>query len=97
MPELISPVLAEVRLHHPSISVSEIERAYEVAKQAHEGQQRKSGERYITHPVAVAGILANLGLDKATVIAALLHDTVEDTSYNLTQLRRDFEIGRAHV
>ena len=90
MPELISPVLAEVRLHHPSISVSEIERAYEVAKQAHEGQQRKSGERYITHPVAVAGILANLGLDKATVIAALLHDTVEDTSYNLTQLRRDF-------
>ena len=90
MPELIAPVLAEVRLHHPSVNLAEIERAYEVAKHAHEGQERKSGERYITHPVAVAGILANLGLDQATVIAALLHDTVEDTSYNLNQLRQDF-------
>ncbi len=90
MPELIGPVLAEVRLHHPTVKVEEIERAYEVAKKAHEGQQRKSGERYITHPVAVAGILANLGLDKATIIAALLHDTVEDTSYNLKHLRNEF-------
>ena len=90
MPELIGPVLAEVRLHHPTVKVEEIECAYEVAKKAHEGQQRKSGERYITHPVAVAGILANLGLDKATIIAALLHDTVEDTSYNLKHLRNEF-------
>ena len=90
MPELIGPVLAEVRLHHPSVNLDDIERAYQVATNAHQGQLRKSGESYITHPVAVAGILANLGLDKATIIAALLHDTVEDTSYNLTQLRADF-------
>ena len=90
MPELIGPVLAEVRLHHPSVNLDDIERAYQVATNAHQGQLRKSGENYITHPVAVAGILANLGLDKATIIAALLHDTVEDTSYNLTQLRADF-------
>lgn len=90
MPELINPVLAEARLHHPGLEVTDIERAYHVAKNAHDGQLRKSGDAYITHPVAVAGILASLGMDKATIIAALLHDTVEDTPYNLTQLRNDF-------
>ena len=88
--DLISPVIAEVRLHHPSVKSDDIQRAYEVAAKAHEGQLRKSGEPYITHPVAVAKILAELGLDRATIIAALLHDTVEDTPYNLTQLRSDF-------
>jgi GTP pyrophosphokinase len=90
MTDLIAPVIAEVRLHHPSISTEEIQLAYETAKKAHEGQLRKSGEPYITHPVAVAGILAVLGLDRATIIAALLHDTVEDTPYNLVQLKNDF-------
>ncbi len=90
MTDLIAPVIAEVRLHHPGISTDDIQRAFEVAEKAHTGQQRKSGEPYITHPVAVAGILAELGLDKATIIAALLHDTVEDTPYNLTQLKNDF-------
>ncbi len=90
MTDLIAPVIAEVRLHHPAISTDDIQRAFEVAENAHTGQQRKSGEPYITHPVAVAGILAELGLDKATIIAALLHDTVEDTPYNLTQLKNDF-------
>ncbi|MEY3919348.1 MAG: hypothetical protein RLZ15_142 [Actinomycetota bacterium] len=90
MTDLIAPVIAEVRLHHPGISTDDIQRAFEVAENAHTGQQRKSGEPYITHPVAVAGILAELGLDKATIIAALLHDTVEDTPYNLTQLKNDF-------
>ena len=90
MTDLIAPVIAEVRLHHPGISTDDIQRAFEVAENAHTGQQRKSGEQYITHPVAVAGILAELGLDKATIIAALLHDTVEDTPYNLTQLKNDF-------
>ncbi|MEY4692778.1 MAG: hypothetical protein RL437_58 [Actinomycetota bacterium] len=90
MTDLIAPVIAEVRLHHPAISTDDIQRAFEVAEKAHTGQQRKSGEPYITHPVAVAGILAELGLDKATIIAALLHDTVEDTPYNLTQLKNDF-------
>ena len=90
MPELIAPVIGELRQHHPSIDQREIERAYEIAKKAHEGQLRKSGDAYITHPVEVAKILATLGMDKATIIAALLHDTVEDTEYSLTQLRRDF-------
>ncbi|MFM8621123.1 MAG: RelA/SpoT family protein [Candidatus Nanopelagicaceae bacterium] len=88
--DLINPVIAEVRLHHPSVKGEELKRAFETATKAHEGQLRKSGEAYITHPVAVAKILAELGLDRATIIAALLHDTVEDTPYNLTQLRSDF-------
>ena len=88
--DLISPVIAEVRLHHPTIKGDEMQRAFETAAKAHEGQLRKSGEPYITHPVAVAKILAELGLDRATIIAALLHDTVEDTPYNLIQLRSDF-------
>ena len=79
MSDLIAPVIDELRAHHPSIEGAEIRRAYEIAGRAHEGQLRKSGEKYITHPVAVAEILAEIGLDKATIIAALLHDTVEDT------------------
>ena len=86
----IAPVIAEVRLHHPAVNIEDIQRAYETAAKAHEGQLRKSGEPYITHPVAVAGILSELGLDRATIIAALLHDTVEDTPYSLPQLRNDF-------
>jgi len=90
MTDLNALVIAEVRLHHPGIKTDDIELAYKTAGDAHHGQLRKSGEAYITHPVAVAGILAELGLDKATIIAALLHDTVEDTPYNLAQLRNDF-------
>ncbi|MEI7797557.1 MAG: bifunctional (p)ppGpp synthetase/guanosine-3',5'-bis(diphosphate) 3'-pyrophosphohydrolase [Actinomycetes bacterium] len=69
---------------------AEIERAYETAEKAHLGQNRKSGEEYISHPVAVAQILAELGMGSSTIIAALLHDTVEDTSYSIEQLRIDF-------
>ncbi|CAB4747190.1 unannotated protein [freshwater metagenome] len=76
--------------HHPATSLSELERAYDVAADAHEGQIRKSGEPYITHPLAVSEILAEIGLDLETIIAALLHDTVEDTKYSLESLRRDF-------
>ena len=90
MSDLIAPVIDELRAHHPKVKGDEIRRAYEIAAQAHEGQLRKSGEKYITHPVAVAEILAELGLDKSTIIAALLHDTVEDTEYHLPQLRTDF-------
>ena len=64
--------------------------AFEKAEHAHQGQLRKSGDPYITHPVAVAEILIDLGLDNATICAALLHDTVEDTEYSLDQLRSDF-------
>jgi len=67
-----------------------VDRAYLAAEQAHRGQKRKSGEEYITHPVAVAQILADLGIGPKTIAAALLHDTVEDTAYDLEHLRADF-------
>ena len=63
----------------PEAQVALVVRAFEVGARAHAGQERKSGEPYITHPVAVAGILAELGLDAETLIAAILHDTLEDT------------------
>jgi guanosine-3',5'-bis(diphosphate) 3'-pyrophosphohydrolase len=74
----------------PEDQVNRVLRAYEVGAQAHEGQARKSGEPYITHPVAVAGILAELGLDAETIIAAILHDTLEDTSLSRTELAAEF-------
>ena len=87
---LIAPVIDALREHHPNADTSEITRAFEVARIAHTGQLRKSGEDYITHPVAVTLILAELGLNEVTLIASLLHDTVEDTPYSLMQLRVDF-------
>jgi len=87
---LIAPLIGALREHHPGVDISDIERAYLIAEEAHKGQLRKSGEEYITHPVAVTQILAELGLDETTLIAALLHDTVEDTPYSLEQLRGDF-------
>ncbi len=81
--------------HHPGGEAATLERAYAVAKAAHEGQRRKSGEPYITHPVAVTQILADYGLDVATLAAALLHDVVEDTEVDLRQIVDEFgdEIG----
>ena len=90
MDTLIAPVISALKENHASVDSDEVSRAFDVARDAHEGQLRKSGEAYITHPVAVAEILAHLGLNQPTVIAALLHDTVEDTQYSLTQLRSDF-------
>ena len=86
----LEPLLRAVRATHPRADLSLIERAYATAEQAHRGQTRKSGDAYITHPLAVASILAELGMTPSTIAAALLHDTVEDTSYSLQQLRRDF-------
>ena len=79
-----------VRKHHPKSDLSGVERAYQKAKQAHDGQLRRSGEPYITHPVAVAQILAELGIGAKTIQAALLHDTVEDTDYTLAKVSEDF-------
>ena len=85
----IDSVIAALLEQHPHSDVVRVRRAYDVAKEAHQGQLRKSGEEYITHPVAVTQIIAELGLNETTVVAALLHDTVEDTPYSLDQLRKD--------
>src|SRR5680860_954522 len=87
---VLEPLLRSVRTTHPKADLSIIERAYAVAEQAHEGQMRKSGDPYITHPLAVATILAELGMTPDTLAAALLHDTIEDTEYSLGALSADF-------
>ena len=86
----VDRLIKTVRAHHPKADIPLLERAYLAAEKAHRGQQRKSGEPYITHPVAVAQILAELGIGAKTLAAALLHDTVEDTEYTLEHLREDF-------
>src|SRR5918997_4187934 len=86
----LGPLMHAIRLNHPKADLAVIERAYAVAEKAHRGQMRKSGDPYITHPVAVATILAELGMTTATLAAALLHDTVEDTECSLDQLRKEF-------
>lgn len=93
--EDLAELIRTVRQNHPKGDSGLIERAYRTAEKHHEGQKRKSGEDYITHPLAVARILADLGSGPATIAAALLHDTVEDTSYSIEQLRSDFgeEVG----
>lgn len=79
-----------VRKNHPKADSALVERAYKVAEKSHAGQTRHSGEPYITHPLAVSQILADLGIGPVTIAAALLHDTIEDTEYSLDQLRREF-------
>ncbi len=87
---LLDPLLRTVRSTHPKADLALLERAFDIAAKAHSGQKRRSGDPYITHPVAVASILAELGMTPPTLVAALLHDTVEDTSYTLATLRKDF-------
>ena len=90
MNALITPVVNRLRESQEGSDTSVVERAFEVAERAHKGQLRKSGDPYITHPVAVAEILLDFGLDANSIAAALLHDTVEDTSYSQESLRKDF-------
>ena len=83
---VLEPLLRIVRSNDPKIETAtlrQIENAYQVAERWHRGQKRKSGDPYITHPLAVTTILAELGMDPATLMAGLLHDTVEDTEYGL--------------
>jgi guanosine-3',5'-bis(diphosphate) 3'-pyrophosphohydrolase len=89
-PARLAPVVRKVRTYNPKADVRDLERAYLVAERAHEGQRRLSGEEYIEHPVAVAGILADLRLDTTTLAAALLHDTVEDTDVTLDLIDEEF-------
>lgn len=87
---VLEPLFRSVRANHPKADLALLERAYMVAEQMHGTQMRKSGDRYITHPLAVTTILADIGMTEPTLVAALLHDTVEDTPYTLEELRKDF-------
>lgn len=87
---VLEPLFRSVRANHPKADLALLERAYLVAEQMHGTQMRKSGDRYITHPLAVTTILADIGMTEPTLVAALLHDTVEDTPYTLEELRKDF-------
>jgi len=93
---VIEPLYSIHRKYHPKAKVEDISRAYETAERLHEGVQRKSGDPYITHPLAVSTICAEIGMDTTTIMAALLHDTVEDTDYSLDDLTNDFgpEVAR---
>ncbi|WP_425554685.1 RelA/SpoT family protein [Kitasatospora putterlickiae] len=90
---VLEPLFRSIRANDPKADpalLRDIEKAYAVAEKWHRGQKRKSGDPYITHPLAVATILAELGMDAPTLMAGLLHDTVEDTDYGLETLRKDF-------
>ncbi|MFE5942866.1 RelA/SpoT family protein [Streptomyces sp. NPDC056480] len=90
LPDAISHVAEAHRAHHPEADLSVLRRAYVLAESSHRGQFRKSGEPYITHPLAVTLILAELGAETTTLTASLLHDTVEDTDVTLDQVSREF-------
>ena len=90
-PELLyQSLIKRIREYHPSADISMIEKAYRIAKQAHEGQKRKSGEPYIIHPLWVGIILAELEMDKETIVAGILHDAVEDTIMTRDDIEREF-------
>jgi GTP pyrophosphokinase len=88
--ELYQELIKSVRKYHPSADISLIQKAYEVAREAHKDQKRKSGEPYIIHPLCVAIILADLELDKETIVAGLLHDAVEDTWMTYEEVEKEF-------
>ncbi|MFJ9597311.1 RelA/SpoT family protein [Streptomyces virginiae] len=90
LPDAIGHVAEAHRAHHPDADMSILRRAYLLAESSHRGQMRKSGEPYITHPLAVTLILAELGAETTTLTASLLHDTVEDTDVTLDQVRAEF-------
>ena len=90
-PEILyDELIASVRKYHPSTDISMIEKAYKIAYEAHKDQKRKSGEPYIIHPLCVAIILADLELDKETIVAGLLHDVVEDTVMTTEEITEEF-------
>ncbi len=95
--QVLEPLAAVHRELHPKADLALLQRAYDVAEDKHSQQQRKSGDPYITHPLAVSTILAELGMDTTTLVAALLHDTVEDTDYALSHLTKDFGDEVAHL
>ena len=88
--DLYQELIRRVHKYHPSDDISMIEKAYKIASDAHKDQFRKSGEPYIIHPLNVAIILADLELDKETIIAGILHDVVEDTIMTEEDLKKEF-------
>jgi len=94
---VLEPLAALHRQSHPKADLALLQRAYDVAEEAHSTQKRKSGDPYITHPLAVATVLAGLGMDTTTLVAALLHDTVEDTGVGLDTITADFGPEVAHL
>ena len=87
---LYNELIASIKKYHPSTDITMIQKAYETAREAHKDQKRKSGEPYIIHPLCVAIILADLELDKETIVAGLLHDAVEDTWMTCDEITREF-------
>ncbi|NKY32741.1 RelA/SpoT family protein [Nocardia speluncae] len=94
---VLEPLATVHRELYPKANLTQLQRAFDVADERHATQFRKSGDPYITHPLAVANILAELGMDTTTLVAALLHDTVEDTGYTLEQLTAEFGSEVAHL
>jgi GTP pyrophosphokinase len=94
---VLEPLAALHRQSHPKADLALLQRAYDVAEAAHATQKRKSGDPYITHPLAVATVLAGLGMDTTTLVAALLHDTVEDTGQTLESITEAFGPEVAHL
>ncbi|SEA53998.1 GTP pyrophosphokinase [Oribacterium sp. KHPX15] len=88
--ELYESLIKTIKSYHPSGDFSMVDKAYRVAKEQHKDQKRKSGEPYIIHPICVAIILANLQMDKETIVAGLLHDVVEDTGMTLDEVSKEF-------
>src|SRR5712671_4956107 len=95
--DAVRPLIAAHRRIFPGADARLVRHAYAVADQWHSGQVRKSGAPYITHPLAVAILLADIGMDTTTLVAALLHDTVEDTGLTLDDITREFDAKVAHL
>ncbi len=88
--DALGDLISKVTRYHPEADVALLRRAFEFGERHHEGQMRKSGEPYFTHPIAVSGIISELRLDSASLCAALLHDTVEDTTATIAEVQREF-------
>ena len=88
--ELYEQLVEKIKQYHPTDNFSMLKKAYDLAKEAHKDQKRKSGEPYIIHPLKVAIILAELELDMETIVAGILHDTIEDTPYTYDDIKNLF-------
>lgn len=90
MQDYLKTLLAHIKISGKRYDTTKVKKAYELAFEAHKGQKRETGDEYITHPVAVASILTEMGMDTDCIIAALLHDVVEDTEKSLQDIEKQF-------